>query len=322
MQFLYLSRADVAAIDVPMAEIIELVETAFAEKGAGRTEMPPKPGIHPGEDCFIHAMPAWIPALRSAGIKWVSGFPPNIAKGLPYISGLLILNDADTGFPVAAMDCTWITGKRTGAASAVSAMYLGGPGAETIGILACGVQGRSHLEAMKVVQPGIWRAHAYDIDRARAEAFAAEMGPKLGVEVHVVDDPEAAVREMDIVVTSGPILKHPQPAIEAGWVKPGVFASAVDYDSYWQPGALAEFDKFTTDDAAQFRYYQEAGYFQHTPALHADLGEIVAGLRPGRKSPEERNMAMNLGLAIDDMAVAPKVYEKAKEMGVGVWLEL
>ena len=95
-------------------DIIDSLDVAFREKGAGNTEMPPKPGIHPGgDDNFIHAMPAYIPALKSAGIKWVSAFVDNPAKGLPYISGLVILNDAGTGLPLAVMDGVWMTGPTT-----------------------------------------------------------------------------------------------------------------------------------------------------------------------------------------------------------------
>src|SRR5512139_1564969 len=95
-QLLYLSRADVASVALDMATIIQLLEAAFKEKGQGRVEMPPKPGIHTQPDAFIHAMPAYIPALRSAGLKWVSGYPENKKFGLPYISGLLVLNDVET----------------------------------------------------------------------------------------------------------------------------------------------------------------------------------------------------------------------------------
>ena len=120
-RLLYLSRADVEATRLPMPAIIEALEAAFREKGHGRCEMPPKPGIHPGppgNDNFIHAMPASVPALGAAGVKWISGFPRNDARGLPYISGLLILNDPGTGLPKAVMDATWITAMRTGAATA------------------------------------------------------------------------------------------------------------------------------------------------------------------------------------------------------------
>ncbi|MBW1955263.1 MAG: ornithine cyclodeaminase family protein, partial [Deltaproteobacteria bacterium] len=132
---LYLSRNDVESLGLEMAEIIDVVEKGFFELGHGRVEMPPKPGIHPGEkaNAFIHAMPAYIPALESAGIKWVSGYPDNPEKGLPYITGLLIFNDVDTGIPRAVMDCTWITAMRTAAASAISARFLARPESETVG---------------------------------------------------------------------------------------------------------------------------------------------------------------------------------------------
>ena len=93
-QLLYLSRADVEAVALDMKTILKLLEEAFREKGQGKVEMPPKPGIHTMPDAFIHAMPAYIPSLRSAGIKWVSGYPDNFKRKLPYITGLLILNDA------------------------------------------------------------------------------------------------------------------------------------------------------------------------------------------------------------------------------------
>jgi len=136
-QLLYLSQADVQAVNLTMAEIIAALEQAFAEKGAGRVEMPPKPGIHPGDgDNFIHAMPAYIPAMQSAGVKWVSGYPENYRRGLPYINGLLIFNDVETGLPLAVMDCVWITAMRTAAATAVAAKYLARPESKTVGILA------------------------------------------------------------------------------------------------------------------------------------------------------------------------------------------
>ena len=143
-QLLYLSREDVESVELTMNEIIDALENAFRDKGEGKVDMPPKPGIHPGGgDNFIHAMPAYIPSLRSAGVKWVGGFPENLKKNIPYITGLLILNDTDNGLPLAVMDCVWLTGKRTGAATAISARYLARPESSVAGILGCGVQGRT-----------------------------------------------------------------------------------------------------------------------------------------------------------------------------------
>ena len=321
-RILYLSQADVVSVGLGMAEIIELLEVAFNESGHGRIEMPPKPGIHPGEgDNFIHAMPAYIPALNSAGIKWVSGFPGNAKKGLPYITGLLILNDPETGIPLAVMDCEWITAMRTAAASAVSARRLARPEAATLGVLGCGVQGFTNTEALNVDFP-IKEVFAFDLSEKSLALYTKKVQEQLGLKVTVVDSPDKAVKGCDLVVTAGPILKVPHKTIKAGWFEAGAFASLVDFDSYFEPAALKEADKFCTDDLNQYKYYQSVGYFKDVPPVHADLGELVSGKKPGRESDTERNIACNLGLALDDMAVAPTIYQRAKEMGIGTWLPL
>ncbi len=319
--FLYLSRSDVEAIQLPMLEIIQALEAMFKEKGSGKVEMPPKPGIHTRPNAFIHAMPAYIPSLEAAGMKWVSGYPGNQAKGLPYISGLLILNDPDTGVPLAVMDCTWITAKRTGAATALAAKYLARPESASVGIVACGVQGRSNLEALACLFK-IQKVKAYDLHAEVAARYAKEMSAQLGLDIEPVQSLPEAVSGLDMVVTSGPILKNPNPAIEAGWLATGAFASLVDFDSYWQGRALKEMDKIATDDLAQMGYYRHEGYFKETPQPYADLGEIAAGKKPGREAEHERIAAINLGLALDDMATAIRIYQQAKEKGVGTELPL
>jgi ornithine cyclodeaminase/alanine dehydrogenase-like protein (mu-crystallin family) len=318
---LYLSQSDVAAVGLSMSEIIEAVELALNEKAAGRVEMPPKPGIHPLPDAFIHAMPAYIPAIGSAGVKWVSGFPQNQVRGLPYISGLLILNDPETGIPLCVMDCTWITAARTGAATAVAAKHLARPESSRVGILGCGVQGRTNARALAELF-SIKEIRAYDVDPQAADDYAKAMRAELGLAVKVVGRPEEAVRECDIVITAGPILRVPHATISTGWLEPGAFACPLDFDSYWHPDALAQADKFCTDGREQLSYYQQAGYFQSIPPLHADLAEIVCGERSGRESPEERIICCNLGLALADMATAIRVYRAAVEAGAGTMLPL
>jgi len=324
-KLLYLSRADVESIGLDMVTIINRLEATFKEKGEGRVEMPPKPGIHTQPDAFIHAMPAFIPAFRSAGIKWVSGYPENQKRGLPYISGLLILNDDETGLPLAVMDCTWITAYRTGAATALSAKYLARPNSQVAGILACGVQGRTNLEGLAALFP-LKRVYAYDIVEDVQRRYVEEMSAKLGLEIVGVKTPKEAVIESELVVTAGPIFKHPTPTIEKDWLRRGSFASAVDLDSYWTAGALAQFDKLSTDDHAQYRYFKSTGYFQTTVDPYADLGEIVAGHKPRHKPrherEDERTMAANIGLALKDIAVASEIHARALERGIGTWLPL
>lgn len=319
--FLYLSRKDVEAIGLPMSEIVEALDRMFQEKGEGRVEMPPKPGIHTRKDAFIHAMPAYIPSLESAGLKWVSGYPENPERGLPYISGLLVLNDPDTGIPSAVMDATWITGQRTGAATAVAAKYLARKDSSSVGIVACGVQGRSNLEALACLFD-IKTVKAYDLYPEVAERYAAGMSDRLSLDIEVVTDLKDAVSGLDLVVTSGPIMKNPDPLIEPDWLSEGSFASPVDFDSYWQGDALRQVEKLATDDLSQMEYYRDVGYFQDTPTPYADLGEIAAGKKPGRNSEHERTMSMNLGLALDDMATAILIYREAKKQGIGAVLPL
>lgn len=324
---LYLSRADVEAARVPMAAIIERLEDAFREKGHGKVEMPPKPGIHPGppgSDNFIHAMPAHIGSMGAAGVKWVSGFPGNEKRGLPYISGLLILNDPETGLPVAVMDATWITAMRTGAATAVAVKHLARREAASFGILGCGVQARTNLEAIATVLPSLKYVRAYDIHFERAARYCADMmraHPSL--KCIVVPTARAAVEGGDIVVTAGPILAHPAPAIEPGWFAEGALGVPLDYDSYWKPEAMAAADRFYTDDTAQLLHTRGHGvYFQRIPQVYADLGEVAAGLKDGRRDDRERLLCMNLGIALEDMATAPLVLARAIELGLGTRLPL
>jgi ornithine cyclodeaminase/alanine dehydrogenase-like protein (mu-crystallin family) len=318
-KILYLSKADVASLDLKIESIIAALEHMFREKSEGRVEMPPKPGIHPRPDSFIHAMPAYIPGLNSAGMKWVSGYPENLQKGLPYISGLIILNNPETGLPLAVMDCTWITAKRTGAATAVGAKYLARPDSKVLGILGCGVQGRSNLESLNVLFH-LTRVMAYDVNPSAQDLYIKEMTAMFGLEVIPAKDPKEAVSGCDLVVTTGPILKIPHATIKPGWLEAGAFASLVDYDSYWHPEALHEVNKFCTDDVPQLEYYKQAGYFQNIPPVYADLGELATGRKPGRENRDERTMTCNLGLALDDMATAPLVYKLALKKGIGTWL--
>ena len=323
-KLLYLSKDDVNSVGVTMADTIRVVEQAFVEMGNGNVEMPPKPAIHPGDnsDNFIHAMPAYIPAMKSAGIKWVSGYPDNQKKGLPYIMGLLVLNDTETGLPLAVMDCSWITAMRTGAASAVSAKYLAREKSSKIGILACGAQGHTNLEAMSVLFP-LKKVIAFDPNREQSKKLAAYASTKLGIESEIVDEPKRAVVGCDIVVTSGPILKQPHETIKAEWLDEGSFISCVDFDSFFSRDALNKASKWTTDNLAQYNHYKNnMGYFQNCPNIYAELGELVTLRKVGRQTDKEINFAANLGLAMEDMAVAPLVYKKAVEREIGVWLSL
>lgn len=320
-ELLYLSRADVEAVGLEMETIIQLLEQAFVEYGSGRAEMPPKIGIHTQPDAFIHAMPAYIPAMQAAGLKWVGGYPENYTHNLPYITGLIVLNDLITGLPYAVMDSTWITAYRTGGATLLSAIRLARPDSQVAGITGCGVQGRTNLEALMTRYP-IRRVLAYDISPAACRRYCEEMSARYNIEVIPVDEPRQAVVDCDLVVTAGPIRKKILPTIQPGWLKPGAFASSVDFGSCWSLESLRQVDRLATDDLAQFEVYRGLGYFEGFPRPYAGLGELITGQQPGRASDQERTLAVNLGLALEDLAVAPEVYRRAKARGLGTRLEL
>ncbi len=321
-QLLYLSRADVEKVALDMSTILKLLEEAFKEKGHGKVEMPPKPGIHTMPDAFIHAMPAFIPSLHSAGIKWVSGYPENFKRGLPYITGLLILNDDETGIPYAVMDCTWITAYRTGAATGLAAKYLARPNSEVAGILACGVQGRTNLEALACLFP-LKRVYAYDILPEAQAKFVEEMKAKFKFEIVPAKGPKEAVMESDLVVTAGPILKHPTPTIEKDWLKPGGFRfrggfrllldwSGDGPDGQDQHGRPCPVPILPVERLLPSRPRTHMLTWANSPpARNRDAS-----------SDKERTLAINLGLAMDDMAIAPEIYRRAREKGVGTWLPL
>jgi len=319
---LYLSREAVEKLNLRMADVVDVVETAFKDKGEGKVEMPPKPGIHTRPDAFIHAMPAYIKTREAAGMKWISGYPQNTGRGLPYISGLMILNDPDTGFPISVMDATWLTAMRTGAATAVAAKYLARPDSKTVAILGCGVQGRSNIQALKVILKKLNRVYAYDVRPEAANRFSDQCRDSYNVDCTVCESPEKAVRSADVVITAGPILRKPLPLIAQDWLNPGVFVCALDFDSYVTAEAFHAADLFTTDDVRQFAYYRKAGYFAGIPVQPIDLGDIVAsGISP-RQATGDRIISVNLGLALEDVCTAQLIYQRALTQGVGVQLPL
>jgi len=319
-RFLHLSRADVVRCGLTVDEIADAIGDGFREKGLGRIESPPKRGVVPRSDSSIRAMMAHVPAMRAAGIKWIAAFPRNVRRGLPTISGVVVLNDVATGAVRAIMDASWITGARTAASTLVAARYLARPASETIGILACGLQGRTNLEALAAHFP-LRRVKAYDVVPENADRFAAEMGERLGIAVVAVADPADVVRGSDIVVTSAPIRKRPRPAIPAGLLGEGAWACALDFDATFQGAAMAEADRLVTDDLEQLDFFRSIGYFRRTPQPDSELPQIAAGLRPGRAVERERIVSLNLGIGFLDIVTAELLYRRAVERGLGAWLE-
>src|SRR4051794_16840342 len=198
----YLTRADVEAAGLTGLDVIEILDAVFRAKRLGRTEMPPKIGVHPRDDAFIHAMPAYLADQDVAGLKWIGGYPDNQAHGLPYIHGLLVLTDGPTGRPLAVMDATWITEVRTAAASMLGIRALAPGAIATVGVIGCGRQGTVHLELAAEVFPTLTRATLFDRHPERAEELASALP---AIETAVAQSAERVAAGADLVITTAAI---------------------------------------------------------------------------------------------------------------------
>jgi ornithine cyclodeaminase/alanine dehydrogenase len=311
---LYLSQEDILDMEIPLREIIPLVETGLREHGLGQVENPPKPGIHAKSDSFIHAMPAYYRKLGIGGIKWVSGYPSNRELGLPQILGVMITNDMETGVPTSIMDCRWITAVRTAAVSAITAKFCASKGSTTLGVIGCGVQGRMTLGALKEIVPTLSKVKVYDINPEASKRYKADLEKETGIEITPVKNVEGAANGSDLILTATQRL--PNPLVKNEWFKPGALGMGLEASRAWYGDAILKADKFVTDSWEQTEHFHDQGAFpEGMPKLYAELGEIVAGKKKGRDNQKERILAINIGLALEDVIVADYIYKKAEKAG-------
>jgi alanine dehydrogenase len=310
-EVLLLSRREVAALMPSIPEQLDLVERTYVEMAEGEVELPPKPGIHPRQDAFIHAMPAYLRRSDVSALKWVSGYPKNRERGLPYISGVIIVNDSGTGIPRGLLDAAEITAARTAAASGVCIRRLAPPGWRQAAILGCGEQGVYHAAVVRTLNPDVL-IRAYDPDRARAEALAGN--------VEVVSDPRDAVRGSDVVITAGPIVEDPRPVIGTNWLESAHLLLPIDFDFYVRAEVMRQVELFTVDDLDQYDYYRGHGHFADWPDAGASIGSVLAG-QLGTVS-SSRTACVNLGVGALDAAFADVILRTAAETGDGTRLTL
>jgi len=323
----FLSGQDVARA-LPMRDAVEAMKEAFRQISAGEAVVPPRTHIAvaspPGDALF---MPAYVPATRRMGLKIVTLFGDNVARGLPRIQALVIVLDAATGSPLAVMDGTSLTAIRTGAASGAATDLLARPDANVAAIFGAGPQAQTQLEAVCVVRP-IRRAMIFDPSAGRAEALAREMAPRLGIAVLAARSPAEALAGADIVCTATTSV---EPVFADRDVAPGTHINAVG--SYkptvreipaetvrrarvvvdHRPAALAE--------AGDLIIPMEQGLIEKDH-IYAELGEIIAGLKKGRESPEQVTLFKSVGVAVQDIAAANQVLAGAERLNLGTDLTL
>ncbi|NIM71206.1 MAG: hypothetical protein GTN86_11875 [Xanthomonadales bacterium] len=323
-QILYLNHAQLESLGLDMPALIDLLEGAFRQQAAGQVQMPPKIFFHTEGDRFCSAMVTASPALGYAGCKWQTGDPHNPERGLPYIQGLYLLNDAETGRMLAIMDARWITGRRTAAASALVARYQARAGARRLAILGCGLQGRAHLEALAAEVGSLEQCTVFDIAPAVQKQFIDELdGQFNGLAVAGAPSAREAIREADIVITGGPIQTRRAATIQPEWIAPGALVVTIDYDSYVTDACIEAMDIVMTDDIAQLQEAQRTeGKFTGVARLDTDIPRLIASGQGRRTGPGQRILSFNLGVALEDLATAAECLERARARGIGVTLTL
>lgn len=304
---------------VDMGEAINAVEEAFKLYALGKASMPPKVYLE-FDKGDLRAMPAHL--MGYAGIKWVNSHPGNPQSGLPTVMALMILNSPETGFPLAVMDATYLTSLRTGAAGGVAAKYLARKDSKVVGFVGCGKQAFFQFDALRKVLD-INLVKAYDVRQNAAETFA-DYCKKAGVDASVTELEN--VCKCDVLVTTTP---SRQPVVKASWIESGTHINAIGADAAGKQELEIEIltkSKVVVDDIEQSMHGGEINVavsrgVMGREDIYATIGEVVAGLKPGRESDDEITVFDSTGLAIQDIAVGKVVYENAIKTGKGTEIE-
>lgn len=325
----WFSAADVLAAMPPLEERIALAErTMVALATPGASELPPKIAIHPRPaDAFVHAMPAHLRGADASndlvGMKWVAGYASNIAMGMASISAVVILNDPDTGVPVAMLDGGPITAERTAAVSGLAIRRWGpaalaGGGRTHIALIGAGVQGRSHLPLLGAVLPGA-TLHVFDRSPERAEALAAEARATAGIgETIVHETARAAVESADVIVTAasfGP--KEERQSMTNAWLRPDATVVPIDYATYCAAEVARDAALFIVDQREQFLANRDAGNFDGYPDPGTTIGEALLA---GTPRPAGRVVISHLGVGLTDLVFADAIVRAAVAKGLGTTL--
>jgi len=307
-------------LDMDLA--LSSAQEAFAAYGEGRVNMPPKAYLTLAQGDF-RAMygEIFLPGDHICGLKWVNVHPANPARGLLTVMAKIVLNDPDTGLEFADLDGTHITDFRTGAAGGVAARHLARSDAARLGLIGAGAQAYTQVAAILKVRP-IQEIVVYDRHLTCSRPFAEKAAAAYGIAVRPAENPAEAVRGMDIVVTTTP---SRTPVVEREWVSPGTHINAIGADAAGKqelaPAILAA-AKVVVDDWAQASHSGEINVplarGEITPELiYGSMGDIVAGKKPGRQTPEEITVFDSTGLIIQDLALGLAVFRRAQERGLG-----
>lgn len=322
-EVLYLTKEECSNIGISRDRILELTKDALTAHGKKEYEMPAKIGVHPFEEAFFHAMPAYVPSKKAVGMKWIGCYPQNPQKfNLPQTTGLLILNDVLSGYPLAIMDCTWLTAMRTPAVTVLAAAALH-PDAENFGMFGCGVQGIEHVRFVVRTLKNLKKIFIYDINQAAMDHLLEIVQPEIDVEIVKGENPQELVRKCEVLSSATIIIKDPLAIVKDDWVSKGQTILPCDLNTFWDPGISQRADKFIVDSREAHEIFDQKGYFPDgLPKITCETGEIIAGLEKGRTSKDELIVCSNIGMSVCDVVVGREIFDIALKNNIGAILGL
>jgi ornithine cyclodeaminase len=320
----YLNAFDIEALDLTNDEILAAIETSLAAQGRGQTVIEPRVHLEPDASFHGHfnVLRGYVAPLGLAGVKVVGDYVDNYKLGYPSEFGVLNLFDPRTGVPKAILDATVITDMRTGAVTALGARHLARKGSKVLGHI--GARGTAYWNVRLL-------DHLFDFDEIRVhsrrpesrDAFGAKLEADLGKKITVVDNWRDCVEGADIVVEASR-LSQPEPLLKTEWIKKGAFVVPYGTMSAVELSLTDIMAKLVVDDWSQcktgkfgsLRAHVETGRLSEE-TLHAELGQVVAGLKPGRESEDETILLWHRGLSLSDIALGHALLSKARSAGIG-----
>jgi ornithine cyclodeaminase len=327
LEILFLSYEDVEALELQDDEIIDAVADGLRSHGEGSVVMPPKDHLTLDDryNGHFNILKGYVEAIDVAGVKVIGDYVDNYRVGLPSEIALLTLYDATNGRPLAIMDATLLTWMRTGAVSAIGARHLARANSSVLAHIGARGTARYNVQLLDKL---------FDFDEIRIsslrpesrERFAAEMAEKLGKPVGAVDSVHEAVDGADIVIDASR-LSTPEVILETEWLKPGALVMPYGAVMSTDPRLPLVADRFIVDDWQQAAH-SEWGQYYHLIAngslsrmhVSAEIGQIVAGLAPGREREDELIVFWHRGFAVSDIMIGDLAYRQAIEAGIGTRL--
>jgi len=321
----YLNGPDIAALALTNDEILAAVESGLKAQGLGQTVIEPRMHLVPesSDKGHFNVLRGVVKPLGFAGVKVVGDFVDNYQRGLPSEMALLNLFDPETGMPKAILDASGITDMRTGALTAIGARHLARKNSKVLGHI--GARGTAYWNVRLL-------DHVFNFDEIRVhsrrpesrQSFADKLSQDLGKKVVATEDWESCLKDADIIVEASR-LPRPEPMLKTAWIKKGAFVVPYGTMSAVELSLTDIMDKMVVDDWGQCRKGLPFGALRaHVDSdrlteqnLHAELGQIVAGLKPGRESDAETNLLWHRGLSLSDIALGAAMLEKAKRLGIG-----